>query len=81
MGTKTLCLFLEFSNFLRASFSFSVQNLTQQRYNFFTRKTVEIVRENWEVAYFYRENKPAFFMLKSISVFGVIVVQVGRRRA
>ena len=34
MGTKTLCLFLKFSNFLRASFSFSVKNLTQQRYNF-----------------------------------------------
>ena len=34
MGTKTLCLFLKFSKFLRASFSFSVQNLTQQRYNF-----------------------------------------------
>ena len=32
MGTKTLCLFLKFSNFLRASFRFSEQNLTQQRY-------------------------------------------------
>ena len=32
LGTKTLCLFLYFSNFLRAFFSFSVQNLTQQRY-------------------------------------------------
>ena len=32
MGTKTLCLFLKFSNFLRASFRFSEQNFTQQRY-------------------------------------------------
>ena len=32
LGTKMLCLFLYFSNFLRAFFSFSVQNLTQQRY-------------------------------------------------
>ena len=29
LGTKTVCLFLDFITFLRAVFSFSVQNLTQ----------------------------------------------------
>ena len=32
LGTKTLCFLLNFITFLRAFFSFSVQNLTQQRY-------------------------------------------------
>ena len=32
-------------------------------------RTVEIVHENWEVAYFYRENEARIFDAK-ISVFG-----------
>ena len=50
LGTKTLCLFLMFSNFLWVFLSFSVQNLTEKRYIYI--KTVEIVLENWEVTYF-----------------------------
>ena len=62
LGTKAPCLFLNFSNFLQAYFRFSVQNLTQ-RYSDII-KTVEIVRENWEVAYFYHENEATIFYAK-----------------
>ena len=58
MGTKTLCLFLNFRNFLWAFSSFSVQKLTQQWY---INKAVEIVYENWEAAYFYREKEASIF--------------------
>ena len=35
-------------------------------------KTVEIVRENWEVAYFYRENEASIFDAKiEINLFSV----------
>ena len=74
-GTKTLCLFLNFSNFLRAFFSFSVQNLTQQPLLI---KTVEIVREYWEVAYFYRRNETSIFDAKIVNLGFLQNMQVGR---
>jgi len=51
---------LNFSNFLEAFSSFSVQNLTQQRYI----KAVEIVREK-KSHISTAKKKPAFLMLKS----------------
>ena len=79
LGTKTLCLFCKVSKFLRAFFSFFVQSLTQQRYIYYN---VEIVRENWEVVYFYRENEASIFYAKiQVNLCFRWNMQVVRRRA